>query len=135
MNRRDRLLVATLVIAALLFAAGLVLFANSACPTQLPSQPCPAADTNRVIAIGLAAGAVASLVAPFAFLGEFLLRRRIAYRGAWGRAARRGILAGIGVVILAGLRLGGALSGPGAIFVVLLAAAIEWLSIRRFDGP
>jgi hypothetical protein len=39
------------------------------------------------------------------------------------------------VAALAGLRLGGALTVPVAIFVVLLGAAIEWLAIRRFDSP
>jgi len=38
-------------------------------------------------------------------------------------------------VILAGLRLGGALSVPGAIFVLLLGGATEWFAVRRFDGP
>ena len=36
---------------------------------------------------------------------------------------------------LGGLRLGGALTVPVAIFVVLLAGVVEWLSIRRFDAP
>ena len=72
-------------------------------PTQ---QPCPDAARNLVIGIGLAALAVGLLVTPFAFLGEFVARRRIVYRGAWARAARRGLLAGLVVAVLAGLRLG-----------------------------
>ena len=135
MNRRNRLLVAGLVILALLCGAGLVLFAGTACPGSLPHQPCRGADANRMVVIGLAAGTVALLVAPFAFLTEFALRRRIVFRGAWGRAARRAILAALVVVVLAGLRLGGALSVPGAVFVVLLAAAAEWFAVRRFDAP
>ena len=65
----------------------------------------------------------------------FVVRGRILYRGAWGRAIRRGLLAGGAVAALGGLRLGGALTVPVAIFVVLLAGAVEWLSIRRFDVP
>ena len=72
---------------------------------------------------------------PFAFLGEFVVRRRIVYRGAWARAVRRGLLVGLVVITLAGLRLGGALSVPVAIFVVLLAGAAEWFAVRRVDLP
>ena len=85
--------------------------------------------------IGLAAAAAGLVVVPFAFLGEFVLRRRIVYRGAWLRAARRGVLVGVVIATLAGLRLGGALSVPGAMFVVLLAAAAEWFAVRRMDLP
>jgi hypothetical protein len=44
------------------------------------------------------------------------------------------VLAGAVVVVLAGLRLGGALSVPGALFVLLLAGSIEWFAARRFDA-
>ncbi len=74
---------------------------------------------------------MALLVTPFAFLGEIITRRRIVYRGAWLRAARRGVLVGLVVAILAGLRLGGALSVPVALFVVILAGVVEWLAARR----
>jgi hypothetical protein len=134
-SRGSRLAVAGLVIAGLLCAAGLVLFASGACPADLPAQPCPSAGTNRLVVIGLAAAAIALLATPFALLGEFALRRRIVYRGAWGRAARRGVLAGAVVAVLAGLRLGGALSVPGTLFVLLLAAVLEWFAIRRLDAP
>jgi hypothetical protein len=131
----NRAAVAALVLAGLLFGAGLLLFSANACPGDLPRQPCPEAATNRVIVIGLAAITLALLVAPFAFLAEFALRRRIVYRGAWRRAARRALFVGIGVAVLAGLRIGGALSVPAALFVVLLAAALEWFTARRFDRP
>jgi len=133
-SRRNRLSVAGLVLAGLLCGLALLLFAASSCPADLPNQPCPAAGTNRIIVIGLSAVTVGLLVAPFAFLGEFVLRRRIVYRGAWRRAARRAVLVGIVTVVVAGLRLGGALSVPVALFVVLLAAAAEWFAVRRFDG-
>ncbi|HEX6655439.1 MAG TPA: hypothetical protein VF153_04425 [Candidatus Limnocylindria bacterium] len=135
MSRRNRLLVAALVLAGVLCGLALILFAASACPADLPTQPCPGAGTNRVVVIGLSALTLGLLVAPFAFLGEFVLRRRIVYRGAWRRAARRAVLVAIVAVVLAGLRLGGALSVPVALFAILLAAAAEWFAVRRFDGP
>jgi hypothetical protein len=134
-SRRTRLAVAALALLAVLVAAILFAFANVACSTDTTEQPCPGVVTNRVLVIGLAAMAVGLLVVPFALLAEFVIRGRILYRGAWGRAIRRGLLASAAVAALAGLRLGGALTVPVAIFVVLLGAAIEWLAIRRFDSP
>jgi hypothetical protein len=131
MSGRNR----TIVVGLLLFGAFagllLVLFASGACPVETELQPCPQAPRNVVIVIGLAATTVGLLVTPFAFLGEVLARRRIVYRGAWGRAARRGVLVGLAIATLAGLRLGGALSVPIAIFVVILAGVAEWFAARR----
>jgi hypothetical protein len=135
LSRGTRLVVAALALLALLTGATLVLFASNACPVETAAQPCPGAGTNRTIVIGLAALASGLLVAPFAFLAEFVLRRRIVYRGAWGRAARRGALVGVVIAVLGGLRLGSALSVPTAIFVFLLAAAGEWFAVRRLDQP
>jgi hypothetical protein len=108
-----------------------VAFASVACPVETETQPCPTAGPNLAIGVALAGVSVAALVTPFAFLGEFLARRRIAYRGAWPRAARRGAIAGLVIATLAGLRLGGALSVPVALFVLLVAGAAEWLAIQR----
>lgn len=135
MSQGSRRVVALLGLLALACAGALLLFANAACPAELPSQPCPGAGTNRLVVIALAASTATLVVVPFAFLGEFVLRRRIVYRGAWARAVRRGLLVGAVVVTLAGLRLGGALTVPVAIFVVLLAAAAEWFAVRRLDLP
>jgi hypothetical protein len=134
-SRGTRLAIVGLALLAIVAAVALVAFASVACPAETPGQPCPAAGTNRLIVIGLGSIAAGLLAAPFAFLAEFVLRRRIAYRGAWSRAARRAILLGGVVAVLAGLRLGGALTVPVAIFVLLLAAAGEWFAIRRFDQP
>lgn len=131
MSGRHRVAVLALILGAVLAALLLVVFAASACPVETPAQPCPGAPRNIVLVIGLAAAAVMLLVTPFAFLGEVLARRRIVYRGAWGRATRRGVLSGLVVAIIAGLRLGGALSVPIAIFIVILAGAAEWLAARR----
>ncbi len=134
MTPRNRVAVAALVLLALLSAVVLLAFAGRACPGQVPGQDCPGAAFNRAVVVGLAAVGVELAVTPFAFLGEFAVRRRIVYRGAWGRAARRGLLAGAALAVVAGLRLGGALSIPAAIFVVSLMAAVEWIAVRRFDG-
>ncbi|MDQ2689410.1 MAG: hypothetical protein M3Y29_03930 [Chloroflexota bacterium] len=131
MSGRHRTIVAALILLGILAAMLLVLFAANTCPVETPVQPCPGAARNLVLAIGLAATTVALLIAPFAFLGEVVARRRIVYRGAWGRAARRGVLAGLVVATLAGLRLGGTLSVPVALFVVLLAGVIEWFFARN----
>jgi len=128
---RHRAVVLALVLLAVLAGVGLVAFAGRACPVETPSQPCPAAAANRVVVVGLSAVTIALAVTPFAFLGEVVGRRRIVYRGAWLRAARRGVLVGLVVAALAGLRLGGALNVPIAIFVVIVAAVLEWLAARR----
>ena len=133
MTGRHRVIVAALVLVAILLAVILMAFAGNACPAATPTNSCPQAGTNRVIVVILAAGSAGLLVMPFAFLTEFLLRRRIAYRGAWGRAVRRGLLVTAAVCALAGLRLGGTLTVPVGIFVVLLAVLVEWLAVRRFD--
>ena len=135
MTGRHRTVVAALVLLAVLAFLLLVAFAANACPTETATSPCPSAGMNRGIVVALAALAVGLVVTPFAFLGEFVVRRRIAYRGGWGRAIRRGALCGAVVAALGALRVGGALTVPVAIFVVLLAALVEWSAARRFDTP
>ena len=131
MTGRNRAIVIGLILLAVLAALLLIVFASASCPVETQLQPCPQAPRNVVVVTGLAATAVGLLVTPFAFLGEFVARRRIVYRGAWARAARRGVLAGLVIATLAGLRLGGALSVPIAIFVVILAGVAEWFAARR----
>lgn len=131
MSGRHRLIVAGLIVLGVAAAAGLVGFASIACPVDTEAQPCPQAGRNLAVGVALAGVATGLLVTPFAFLGELLARRRIVYRGAWRVAARRGALAGLVVGVLAGLRLGGTLSVPVALFVLVVAAAAEWLAIQR----
>lgn len=133
MSGRHRTAVAALILLGILAAIALVAFAGNACPVEIEAQPCPDAGRNMAIVVSLASAAVGLLVTPFAFLGEIVARRRIVYRGAWIRAARRGVLVGLVVAALAGLRLAGALTVPVAIFAVILAGAAEWLLARR-DG-
>lgn len=122
---------ATLILSGLLVGLIMVAVAGSTCPVETEAQPCPAAERNRAIVVALTSASAGLLVAPFAFLGEVMARRRIVYRGAWSRAARRGILVGLAIAALAGLRLGGVLSVPIAIFVIILAAVLEWFVARR----
>jgi hypothetical protein len=129
------LAVAALVLLAVLTAVVLVSFAGRACPADAPATPCPDAGANRAVVVTLAAATAGLAVVPFALLAEFAVRRRIIYRGAWARAARRGLLVAAAIGALAGLRLGGALSVPVGIFILSLAAALEWLAVRRFDLP
>lgn len=135
MTGRSRISVAALVLLAVLGAVVLVAFAGNACASDLPGRPCPEAGANRVVVVALAAITAGLAVMPFALLAEFAVRRRIIYRGAWGRAARRGLLVAAVIAGIAGLRLGDALSVPVALFVISLAAALEWVALRRFDLP
>ena len=133
LTSRARLAGAALVPLAALGLLLTLAFAVNACPADAPGQPCPGAALNRAVLVGLAATTATLAVTPFAFLGELAVRR-IVYRGAWARAARRGALTGAVVAAMGGLRLGDALSVPAALFVVSLAAAVEWLSARRLDA-
>lgn len=131
MSGRHRTIVAALLLLAVLAGVALVAWAGNACPVETEAQPCPDAGRNLVIGIGLAALAAGLVVTPFAFIGEVVARRRIVYRGAWARATRRGILVGVVVAVMAGLRLAGVLGVPTALFVVILAAIVEWFFVRN----
>jgi hypothetical protein len=72
--------------------------------------------------IGLA---VALTLVPIAWLLVFARHRRIAYRGDWIRAARRGGWIGLIVAIFIVLRLQSALELPIALFIMALAAVAE----------
>ncbi len=131
MTGHHRVIVGALILLGVLSVVLLVAFAGNACPAATLVQPCPDATRNVVIVVVLASTGAALLVTPFAFLGELVARRRIVYRGAWWRAGRRGVLVGLVIAALAGLRLGGVLSVPIAIFVVILAGVAEWFASRR----
>ena len=131
MNRRDLIDAGALLAAAVLTGLLLVVFAERSCPVSTPTLPCPDAPLHRAVVVILAAAAAGLLVAPFAFVAEFAARRRIVFRGAWGRAARRAFLAAIVVAALAGLRLGGALNAPLALFVLLAPIVFDVYITRR----
>jgi hypothetical protein len=134
-RRGSRLAVIGLLLCGALTASALLAFASGACAVDQPGRPCPEAGLNRAIVVALAGSVTALVVAPFAFLAEFAARRRIEYRGSWGRGLRRGLLAGLVVAALAGLRVGDALSVASALFVLILAGLVEWSAVRRFDLP
>ncbi len=133
MSGRHRVIVAALTLVAVLTGVLVVAFAGNACPEATARQACPGSGVNRAIVVVGSALTVGLLVTPFAFLAEFVLRRRIVYLGAWMRAARRGLLSSLVIAAVAGLRLYGALTVPVAIFVVILAVLLEWFAVRRFD--
>jgi hypothetical protein len=131
MSSRDRLAVGVLLAIATVLVVALLAFASLACPTPGDIDPCPAWAINRGVVVTLAALAAGALIAPFAFLAELALRRRIVYRGAWVRAGRRAALVAALVAVLAGLRLGGALSVPILLFFATLAAGVEGFVTRQ----
>lgn len=133
MNRRDRVLVAALVVAGAAALIGVFVAASQLCPEPTSIDPCPDADRNRLIVVGLAGAAVVLLVTPAAFVIDFFARRRIAYLGAWWRAGRRGALFGLVLATIAGLRLADALNPFSAVVVIGVALIAEWLAIRRLD--
>jgi hypothetical protein len=124
---RDRVLVAVLLLGGLLAAVAVVAAASQLCPGPTPNDPCPDADRNRILVVTLAATAVFGLMAGLAFVADYATHQRIVYRGAWGRAARRGILAGLGLV--------DALNVFSALVVIVVAGVAEWLATRRLDAP
>jgi small-conductance mechanosensitive channel len=82
----------------------------------------PVAGFVGAALIGLA---VALTTIPIVWLLVFGRHRRIAYRGDWTRAARRGGWVGLIVAIFIVLRLQGALELPIALFILALAAVAE----------
>jgi hypothetical protein len=89
----------------------------------------PAAGIVGAALMGLAAGLT---TVPLFWLAAFGRHRRIAYRGDWFRAARRGLWVGAVVGLFVALRLQAVLSLPIAVFVVVLVVFAELtLSIER----
>lgn len=82
----------------------------------------PVAGVIGAVLIGLAVTLTAT---PIAWLIVFGRHRRIAYRGDWIRAARRGGWIGLIVAIFIVLRLQSALELPIALFILALAAVAE----------
>jgi hypothetical protein len=82
----------------------------------------PVAGFLGAALIGLA---IALTTIPILWLVVFARHRRIAYRGDWSRAARRGGWIGIVVAIFIILRLEGALELPIALFILALVVVAE----------
>jgi len=86
----------------------------------------PFADPNSgfigAIALGVATGVTA---APLFWLISYARHRRIAYRGDWLRAGRRGAWVGILVAVFVVMRINGVLQPQIALFLIALALVAE----------
>jgi len=113
----------------LLAAAGVVwllalLVLNTRDPIEDPS--------SRFVGAALLGLAVGLTAIPLAWLIVFARHRRIAYKGDWTRAARRGAWAGLFVTVLVLLRLEGVLALPIVLFMLALIVVAEMtLSAER----
>ena len=81
------------------------------------------------VLIGLAAGLTAM---PLFWLSVFARHRRIAYRGDWIRAIRRGLWVAVVVAVLVVLRLQGLFEPAIALFILAMVVVAEaTLSVER----
>ncbi len=89
----------------------------------------PGAGAMGAALLGLAAGLTA---VPLFWLAVFGRHGRIAYRGAWTRAIRRGAWVTLLVVLFVALRLQGIFQPPIMLFVLAMALVAETtLSVDR----
>jgi hypothetical protein len=117
MEARDRL-----VNLAIFGAAGLVWVLVGLVITSRDPRQDPGAGFVGAVLIGLAIGLT---TIPLFWLAVFGRHRRLAYRGDWLRAARRGSWVAVVVALFVVLRLQGALQLPIALFVLTLVAVAE----------
>jgi hypothetical protein len=124
MEARDRL-----TNLAFFAAAGVVWILVALVVTTRDPKLDPAAGFIGALLIGLAFGLT---TIPLLWLAAFGRHRRIAYRGDWTRAIRRGAWVAIVVAILVILRVQGVLQPPIALFIVALVVLAEaTLSVER----
>jgi len=119
---RDRLLNVLLLAAAVAAWAVVALIVLNRDPTEDPL-----AGFLGAAAMGTAVGLSAT---PLFWLAVFARHGRIAYRGDWLRAGRRGLWVGLVVGLLVELRVLGVFSLPIALFLVVLFAELT-LSLER----
>jgi hypothetical protein len=117
METRDRI-----VNLALLAAAGLAWILVALVVTTRDPYQDPMAGYLGALLIGLAAGLAA---VPLAWLVVFGRHRRIAYQGAWIRAARRGAWIGLFVSVVVVLRLVDAFQLPIILFLAAIFVVAE----------
>jgi hypothetical protein len=82
----------------------------------------PSSGFIGAIALGVATGLTA---APLFWLISFARHRRIAYRGDWLRAARRGAWVGILVAVFVVMRINGIFQPQIGLFLIALALVAE----------
>jgi len=124
MEARDRL-----TNLALFAAAALVwILVGVVVTTRDPLVDSGAGYVGAVL-IGLAAGLTAM---PLFWLSVFARHRRIAYRGDWIRAIRRGAWVAVVVAVLVMLRLQGLFEPAIALFILAMVVVAEaTLSVER----
>ena len=124
MESRDRLInIATLLAAGAAWVGVLVIVT-----TQDPRASGQAAFVGSIV-IGLAVGLTA---VPLLWLAVFGRHARIAYRGDWIRAFRRGGWVTFAIALFVLLRLENAFSLPIALFVLVIVGVAEaTLSVDR----
>ena len=89
----------------------------------------PVAGLLGAMSMGAAIGLTA---APLFWLAVFARHGRIAYRGDWLRAARRGLWVGLVTGLFVELRVLGVFSVPIALFIIVLVVFAELtLTIER----
>jgi len=114
---RDRIAAIVLIV-----AASVCWLAVAALLTQVSPTGRVEVQLAGALLIGLASGMTA---VPLAWLAVFSRHRRIAYKGDWTRAARRGAWAGVVVALLVALRTQHAFSTPVALFVIVMVIFVE----------
>ncbi len=124
MEARDRL-----TNLAFFAAAGVVWILVALVITNRDPKVDPAAGFVGALLIGLALGLT---TVPLFWLAVFGRHRRIAYRGDWTRAFRRGVWVAIVATVFVILRLQGVFQPPIALFILALVILAEaTLSVER----
>jgi hypothetical protein len=80
---------------------------------------------NGFVGAGAIGLAMALTTAPLFWLGAFARQARIAFRGDWARALRRGAWVGVLTGVLIVLRIQGVLQLPVALFLAAMAFVAE----------
>jgi hypothetical protein len=114
---------------ALFGAAGLIWILVGLVVTTRDPRIDPGVGFVGAILIGLAVGLTAM---PLFWLSVFARHRRIAYRGDWIRAIRRGAWVMVVVAVLVVLRLQGLFEPAIALFILAMVVVAEaTLSVER----
>lgn len=117
MESRDRLANLALFGAAAVFWILVGLIVTSRDPLVDPT-----AGFVGAVLMGVAVGLT---VIPLFWLAVFARHGRIAYRGDWVRAVRRGVWVGLLVGLFVALRIQGSLQLPIALFVIAMVSIAE----------
>jgi hypothetical protein len=117
MSKRDRRLSLLLFAAAAAAWVAVVFVGTTLDPL--------ATSSGGYIGAGALGAAAALTAAPLFWLGGFARQRRIAYRGDWTRALRRGGWVGLLVAVFVVMRLNGVFQPEIGLFLVALALVAE----------